>query len=210
MNSMVRMFSEAMCLPITTFATGMETMARAVQCGGWSDGWRWSDDRGDGLSCADRYEDGEGDRCGWSWNAGCGDGKTGSSWSADPEGWSHGCSCGCDCHRCRRGDCCRPSHRGCDDVKLVEYTLVRVDRQRSKILQASRQEVISDCTSLEELRHQVIVDYAREHRDVDGRHLRVFVRVLACWRKDDRDFEDDQIDALHEIRDAIRDHEPAD
>jgi len=207
MNQMFRMFSEAMCLPITTFATGMETMARTMQCGDWSD---WSRSNRD-WSCPDTSSD--------DWDRSCGD-RGRDSWRGDGES-GHGrndndwglsinwgdCGCGCGCGRCKRGDCCSSSGRRCNLVKLVEYSVVSVrgGRHRGEEHAEMKQRVITDCTDMEEFRNQVLIDYARDHEDCDGKYLRVYLRVLACWRKEEFDFEEDQLHALHEIRDAIRD-----
>lgn len=174
MSDFMRMFSEAFCLPITTFASGVETFARTMQHGGRC------------RSCGDR-----------SWNAWDGwdddrhEEDDDASWDDAWAGFA--CVCGCGCDRCRRGDCCR---HGADRwVKLVEWSLVRVTRERSgggvaeddgeggsRVL-ASGQTVVSDTTGPRELRNEVLVDYVRDHPEEEGRNLRVFLRVLTRYRR---------------------------
>lgn len=215
MNQMFRMFSEAMCLPITTFATGMETMARTMQCGDWmqrGDCSDWSRSDRD-WSCSDS-SDRDWDRAcgGRDYGSGSDDGWSGRGRSRhdDDKDWGFSinwgdCGCGCGCGRCRQGDCCGSSGRRCNLVKLVEYTVVSVRRggRRDEERAEMKQRVITDCTSMEEFRNEVLIDYARDHKDSDGKYLRVYLRVLACWRKEDFDFEEDQLHALHEIRHSI-------
>lgn len=207
MSEFIRMFSEAFCLPITTFATGVETMARSMQCGGGGRGWR------DGTWFESR------DQHAW-WNRGQGWGQDGGDWSWDVS-WG-GCGCGCGCGRCRRGACCRSL--GSRAVKLVEWSLVHIARGESAPRGPSGEEredhheggsgvlasgecVVAGDTSLEEFHNQVLVHYGREHEEVEGKNLRVYARVLARFHKPDRDFEGEEIDALHEIRDASSDQE---
>lgn len=180
MNDFMRMLSDAFCLPITTFASGVETAARAMQhggrrrpCGGrsWGAWERWDDDRHDEAD----------------------DGSWGDDASWDDAWAGFACVCGCGCDRCRRGDCCRRHAERW--VKLVEWSLVRVTRGGSggaaeeddeaggsRVL-LSGQSVVAGETSPRELRNEILVDYVREHPEEDGKNLRVFVRVLARYRR---------------------------
>lgn len=204
MREMMRMFNDAMCLPITTFTTGMEMMARAFDMG--RDFGRWGDrcdDRcGEGLDCDDAWCDGchrrrRDCRCGGRTRWDCGDwwdrcGDFDWSW------WDR-----CDDRSDRGG---RRKHRRSDTVKLVEFALVNVRRgghDREPLAHGER--VITDCTTEEELRNEIIVDWVQKHGGGghEARNLRVYLRVLACWCKSDYDYEDEEIEELRGIRRAL-------
>jgi hypothetical protein len=145
---------------------------------------------------------------------------TSSDWSCRDrcdDGWSSdrgGCGCGCGCNRCRSGDCCGRSscHSGSDKVYLVEYSIVNLGRSEPGSLREERgsyevrcrQRVVRECMTCEEFKNWVIVDYVREHPWVSGKNLRVYVKVLDCWCKEDWDYEEEQIHVLKQIRNAIR------
>jgi hypothetical protein len=206
MNEMTRMFSQAMCMPFTTFATGMEMMSRGMESWGrgstdWQSGGRCCEGERTSTSChPERRDHREEDRCG-EWDA-----------------------CG-TCGRQQRDCSCR-RERGCGDtVRLVEWSLVSVARhddpdggKRGEKGGESRDEkgpsafptpldrgewVVSDCVSDEELRNQLLVDWGRRNSGAKAKNVRVYLRVLSSWRRNDWDYEDEQIRALHEIRDAI-------
>src|SRR6185295_3160251 len=123
-----------------------------------------------------------------------------SDWSCAPRptGWG---SCG-TCGRAA-GECC--CNRGSDRVKLIEFSLVTVRRNAKCGVLWSGQRLVSDCTTPDEFQNQIVVEYVQSHcdRPVDGKNLRVYTRVLDSWCKSDFDWEEEQIDALQEIRDAI-------
>jgi len=226
MNDMNRMVGQMMWMPFTVFASTLEAFGRSMSSGGWMGEatkaiacapcevakpvveavgeercdrkWECDDRCGEGLSCpSDRYDQDRGwwhrDRCD----------------SRDRDEW---------CGRCGRRscDCGCGSDRGSDVVKLVEYSLVNVQRghdregrPNSRILD-SGERLVTDCTDLEEFRNEVIVEYARTHRDVDGKRLRVYTKVLRCWCKDDVDWCEEQVDALQDIAHSLRrDREPS-
>lgn len=207
MNEMTRMFSQAMCMPFTTFATGMEMMTRGMESLGrggsdWQSGGRCCEGERTATSSRPEHRDHhEEDRGGGEWDA-----------------------CG-TCGRQQRDCCCR-RERGCGDtVRLVEWWLVSVarhddpdDGKRREKGEEGRDEkrrgpypsplddgewVVSDCVSDEELRNQILVDWGRRNPGARAKNVRVYLRVLSSWRRNDWDYEDEQIRALHEIRDAI-------
>ena len=211
MREMMRMFNDAMFLPITTFTTGMEMMARAVDMG--RDMWRWTECLDDGCSdrCGDGLEsdDARCDGCRRSRrHCSCG-GRT--RWGCDDDGWNRGrdrdwnwwdrCDDRWDDRRCGRR-----RRRRSDTVKLVEYSLVNVRRgglDREPLAWGER--VITDDVTEEELRNEIIVDWVQKHGGGghEARNLRVYLRVLACWCKSDYDYEDEEIEELRGIRRAL-------
>ena len=204
MNEMTRMFSQAMCMPFTTFASGVEIMTRGMESWGrgstdWQSGGRCCEVEHTSTSSRPEHRDHHHeDRGRGEWDA-----------------------CG-TCGRQQRDCCCR-RERGCGDtVRLVEWSLVSVARHHGhhsgkrgegggeKTRDAfdsplDRGEwVVSDCVSDEELRNQLLVDWGRRNPGAKAKNLRVYLRVLSSWRRNDWDYEDEQIRALHEIRDAIQ------
>lgn len=221
MNDMSKMVGQVFCLPFTVFASTVEAFGRSMSGGGWMGEatkaiacapcevakpvveavgeerrerkWECDDRCGEGLSCPSDWHDR--DRGWWHRDR-----------DRDRDEW---------CGRCGRRscDCCCGSDRGSDVVKLVEYSLVIVRRgDRSRILEGPEQRLVSDCTDLEEFRNEVIVEYVQRHRDkpVDGKHLRVYTKVLHCWCKEDVDWCEEQVDALQDIAHSLRrDREPS-
>lgn len=211
MNEMTRMFSQAMCLPLTTFASGVEIMTRGMESWGrgstdWQSGGRCCESERGTTSYRQGRDDDEG------------------------RGWSLWDACGV-CGRQQRDCSCR-RERGCGDtVRLVEWALVSVarhhDHHSAKRGEKGEHEkgeqrggektadgfasplargewVVSDCVGDEELRNQLLVDWGRRNPGVKAKNLRVYLRVLSSWRRNDWDYEEAQITALHEIRDAIQ------
>lgn len=214
MNDMTKMVGQMMTMPFTMFTSTMEAFGRSMTGGGWMG------DTAKAVACApcemakpmvEAVTETVRDDREWECSDRCGEGL-----ACPPERYDHGWAraerrerrdewCGrCGSRSC---DCCCGSDRGSDLVKLVEYSLVTVRRgDRSRVLEGPRQILVSDCTDLEELRNEIIVDYVQEHqgKPIDGKHLRVYTRVLACWCKDDVDWCEEQVDALQSIARSLR------
>ena len=195
MNQMNQMFGQMMMWPMSMFADMFSRSMQGMQC------MPMPSAPASPLPCPPR-------------EASCGTTARGrgDDWSGSPrrdDTWHGGgggkaCGCGCDCSSCRSGSCCH--HCGCDTVRLVEYSVVNIARgsrhDRDTPVHC-RQILLRDCETAEEFNNQVIAEYAREHQQVDAKNLRVYFKVLDSWCKEQWDYEEEQIDALREIRNAI-------
>ncbi|RMH22010.1 MAG: hypothetical protein D6696_04330 [Acidobacteria bacterium] len=115
-----------------------------------------------------------------------------------------GDSCRCDGTTCREGcPCWERRHCGSDKVKLIEYSLVQLHKYGDGRILKAGQILVSECTDMCEVHNEIIVDYVREHKDVNGKNLRVYTCMLDCWCKPEFDWQEEQIKALDEIRHAI-------
>lgn len=214
MNEMTKMVGQMMCMPMTVFASSMEMLSRSMPGGGWP-GMDCSDHSKRCLPCEPvppvvREERKVAREERWCDDA-CGEGLECSP-GHHHDGWKdhdrkERCG-GCGNRSC---DCCCGSSGGSDLVKLVEYSLVSVRRGRgpddergSRIL-ASGEMLVTDCTDLEQLRYQIVADYAqRAKHPIDAKDLRVYVKVLDCWCKNDVDWCEEQVDALRSIAGSLR------
>jgi hypothetical protein len=214
---MTKMVGQMMFMPFTVFAQSMEAFGRSMSGGGWMG------ECGKAVACppcepvkpavCEAVAEVRRERA-WECDDRCGEGLTcPPDWHDD--GWRHHDhhehheqrnEC---CGRCGRRscDCCCGSDRGSDTVKLVEYTLVTIRRGDASRILESGERLVSDCTDLEELRSEIIVDYVQRHCDkpIDGKHLRVYTKVLSCWCKQDVDWCEEQVDALQDIARSLRD-----
>ena len=215
MNQMTQMFGQMMMWPMTMFADmvsrsmqGMQSMGmQSTSCLPCTTGTLataterstdWSAEKKEDWGCRDRCQED------WSCRDRCDDEWIDCRGSQGSCGSGEGCGCGCGCNRCRSGNCCRSGcHGGSDKVWLVEYSIVNVGRGGDYNVPC-RQRLIRDCMSCEEFKNWVIADYVREHPNVNGKNLRVYVKVLDSWCKEEWDYEERQIEVLEEIRNAIR------
>ncbi len=219
MSMPMNMFADMMSRSMQTFGGDMTSWTRRFtgcldrrdDCDRSSDGWRDPGRRERDWDCdswGDRDDDDctqwrDGSRCHDGGRDGWRDGDGGDRW-----GKSDRCSCGG--WGCERDDCCyrrryRCGDRRSDRVRLVEYTLVSIGRGQSRGVLEHGQRVVRDDVSREEFNNQVIADYGPSPGG--ARNLRVFSRILDSWCREYRDYEEEQIDALEGIRDALRSDE---
>lgn len=187
MNQTAQMFGQMMCMPVTMMEMFMRSLQQTTQCGDSM----WPAPT---QSCPQpvvpiwqpepEYEKPRHGSCDDGWNQPAGE----QSFNCPPM----------DC--C--GDHDHHHSSGSNTVKLIEYSLATVRRGHQEVLEYG-QKVVSDCTSRREIENEVICAWSAKHPDQTCKDLRIFTRVLDCWCKPEFDFEERQVDALHEIRNAI-------
>lgn len=98
-----------------------------------------------------------------------------------------------------------------DRVKLVQYAIVSVKREREEIFTFDQILVTDDMTG-EAFATWVVARYIQEpdrpgHREIphgDKKYLRVYYSVLDSWPRESLHYEERQLDALRGIEHAIR------
>lgn len=94
-----------------------------------------------------------------------------------------------------------------DDIKVVQYSIITVESNvpdDKRLIGAPNQiKVVSDDMTGEEFSNWVIASNCGSLEPYDSRYLRVCYCVLCRYKKQDVDYDQEQIDALHQIRDAI-------
>jgi hypothetical protein len=91
-----------------------------------------------------------------------------------------------------------------DRVKLVEYSIVSIERGRERTLHDGEKLVSSNMTG-EDFAIWVIAEYVQEHpvpHDIK-KYLRVCYEVNCSWAREPLHYEEKQLDALEGIRRAI-------
>jgi len=93
-----------------------------------------------------------------------------------------------------------------DQVKLVEYSIVSIERDRERKLYETEKIVVDNMTG-EAFATWVIAEFVQEqpHRVThqEKKYLRVYYNVLDSWARESLHFESKQLDALEGIRRAI-------
>lgn len=94
-----------------------------------------------------------------------------------------------------------------DDIKVVQYSIITIEsnvKDDDRVIGAPNQiKVVSDDMTGEEFSNWIIASSCKDLKEHDSRYLRVCYCVLCRYKKQDVDYQQEQIDALHEIRDAI-------
>jgi hypothetical protein len=91
-----------------------------------------------------------------------------------------------------------------DRVKLVEYSIVSIERGRERTLHDGEKLVSSNMTG-EDFAIWVIAEYVQEHPipHESKKYLRVCYEVQCSWAREPLHYEEKQLDALEGIRRAI-------
>jgi hypothetical protein len=97
-----------------------------------------------------------------------------------------------------------------DMVKLVRFTILSIQRDEEHILQSGRGEkIVTDNMTEDSFSAWVISEYFQQPNheqiaDDDKKYLRVYFEVLDRWAKQDRKYEEKQLDSLAGIKDALQ------
>lgn len=93
-----------------------------------------------------------------------------------------------------------------DMIKLVEYSIVTIDRGEERILSGphAKLKLVKRNTNGEAFAAWVISeDPSAATTEKQKERLRVYYNVLERWPKQDLEYEEKQLDVLEEIRDAL-------
>jgi len=91
-----------------------------------------------------------------------------------------------------------------NNIKLVKYTIVCIDRKHERVLHVDERIVI-DSMSHAAFASWMIADYLQsEHiSDEEKKYLRVSFNVLGSWRREAIAYKERQIEVLGQIRDEM-------
>ena len=93
-----------------------------------------------------------------------------------------------------------------DMIKLVEYSILTIDRGEERLLTGDRPKLklVKRNTTGEAFASWVISEELDDPKDGEqNEYLRVYYNVLDRWPKQDLEFEEKQLDYLEGIRDAL-------
>ena|SRR5262249_49955994 len=92
-----------------------------------------------------------------------------------------------------------------NDIKLVKYTIVCIDRKHERILHTDER-IVADPMSHKNFTSWVIADYLQsEHiSDQETKYLRVSFDVLDRWPREPFAYKKQQVEVLEQIRDNLR------
>jgi len=94
-----------------------------------------------------------------------------------------------------------------DKVKLVQYSIVSIQRGAERTLKESER-IVSDNITGEAFATWMIAEFIQEDphrvRHEEKKYLRVYYSVLDQWEQEDLHYEEKQLDVLRGIEEAIR------
>jgi hypothetical protein len=97
---------------------------------------------------------------------------------------------------------------GGDDLKLVKYRILQTRRDHESVI-ATGEAIVNYATTAADYGGRIACEWMERHPELlkypgDEKYIRTFVRVIARYPKQPKEYDKDQVEVLREIRDEIR------